>query len=437
MDFIQPDLARIRWRLTRRFGLIVGLILLAFGGAVYLQVAKARRGLLREQLDQLSSAAISQMPLILHETEEYTSMPRLHKEWASHGILDTEGLNLQHKRIEWLDLNLRSLDTYGGFKPEGAQTILTRDLQRQRLIRLTNGIALWQPVYLRSPKANQVQLRGYVSVALSSSSSSEELTRLRNGLLIGGLAAALIGGMASQWMVATSLRPIRDQIQRLTRFTADASHELRHPLTAIRATIGSLLQGASLESCAPMVSEKVKLIDQATQRMGQLVEDLLLLARMDRSVHDQSDWRRFDLGELLDDLVRLYASSAEQAGIRLELLPGSGFIAGEPQRLHQLFTNLIINALRFTPAQGTVRISLSRVGRTAVVKIDDSGPGIPTEQRQLVFERFWQADPARSAGGSGLGLAIARGIAEAHGGSLKATASPLGGCRMTVELPAA
>lgn len=221
--------------------MIVGMVLLVFGGVVYAQVADARRGLLREQLNQLASAATSQMPLILHETEEYTSMPQLHHEWASQGVLDTEGLNLQYKRIEWLDVDLQPLDTYGRFQPKGAALIPSGDRRQQRVIQLENGLALWQPVFLRAGQDAGLKLRGYVSVALSSATSDDELARLRGGLLIGALAAAVISALASQWMVATSLRPIRDQIQRLTRFTADASHELRHPLTAIRAKIGSLV----------------------------------------------------------------------------------------------------------------------------------------------------------------------------------------------------
>ena len=437
MASIQPDLTLIRWRLTGRFGVIVGVVLLVFGGVVYAQVADARRGLLREQLNQLASAATSQMPLILHETEEYTSMPQLHHEWASQGVLDTEGLNLQHKRIEWLDVDLQPLDTYGLFQPKGAALIPERDRRQQRVIQLQNGLALWQPVFLRVGQGAGVKLRGYVSVALSSATSDEELARLRGGLLIGALAAAVISALASQWMVATSLRPIRDQIQRLTRFTADASHELRHPLTAIRATIGSLIQGAELQGCAPVVQERIRTIDQATERMSHLVQDLLLLARLDRAVQNRHDWRVFDLADLLDDLVQLYASNAEQAGLTLQLQATSLQIFGQPDRLHQLFTNLIVNALRFTPEGGSVVLSMQRSGRLGQVSVEDSGPGIAAEHRALVFERFWQADPSRAENGTGLGLAISLGIAEAHGGTLRACASTLGGCRMLVELPLA
>jgi signal transduction histidine kinase len=377
------------------------------------------------------------MPLILHETEEYTAMPKLHHEWASQGVLDTEGLNLQHKRIQWLDVNLRPLDSYGRFQPKGAALIPRGDRRQKRVILLENGLALWQPVFLRVGQGAGVKLRGYISVALSSASSEDELARLRGGLLIGALAAAVISALASQWMVSTSLRPIRDQIQRLTQFTADASHELRHPLTAIRATVGSLVQGAEWQGCAPVVQERIHTIDQATERMSHLVQDLLLLARLDRAVQDRHDWRVFDLADLLDDLVQLYASSAEQAGLALQLRATSLQIFGQPDRLHQLFTNLIINALRFTPEGGRVVLSMQRSGRLGQVSVDDSGPGIAPEHRALVFERFWQADPSRAESGTGLGLAISLGIAEAHGGTLSACASMLGGCRMLVELPLA
>lgn len=276
-----------------------------------------------------------------------------------------------------------------------------------------------------------------MSVALATEAADNGLDCLRQGLLVGGGMAALVALLGGQWMVAVTLRPIRRQLDQLVRFTADASHELRNPLTAIRAVIGSLRQGGALLGSPPAVGEKLSLIDQTTERMARLVEDLLLLARSDRQLDDRSSMRSFPLEEMIEDLTSLYAASAGEQGVVLTTaISGEARVQGHPERLRQLLVNLISNALRFTPPGGTVTVGLKLQGPTTQVWVDDQGPGIPPEQRELVFEPFWQADRARSGqGNAGLGLAIARAIAAAHRGSLVALEAPGGGCRMLLGLP--
>jgi two-component system OmpR family sensor kinase len=243
----------------------------------------------------------------------------------------------------------------------------------------------------------------------------------------------------SQWMVAASLRPIRRQIERLIRFTADASHELRHPLTAVRALIGSLRHGGSLEACPPLVPQKLVMIDQAAARMGSLLDDLLLLTRSDRAIDDRSAMRRFPLEDLVEDLLDLHQDQAVALGLTLRGdIRDSAVVLGHPERLRRLLENLLVNALRFSPPGGTVTVGLAARGSLIQLWVDDQGPGIPAEQRRQVFERFWQADPSRSEmEHHGLGLSIAQAIAEAHRGELIALAAPGGGARLLLELPLA
>ena len=437
---MQPDLGRIRWTLTRRYALISSLMLVVFGAGVYLQVAEARSQLLRSQLQQLASAAASQMPLILHELNEYANtQPQVRQdEVAELGVLESQSLTISSKRISWLNADLVELSHYGQFVPAGGNPWPQQHRDQRQFVPLANGLSYWRPVLLRESASAPPRLAGYISVAVSSTAADLELRRLRHGLLAGGAAAALTAVLLSQWMVASSLRPIREQIQRLVQFTADASHELRHPLTAIRALIGSLRDSGQWPAANTPLAGKLERIDRAAAQMGQLVEDLLLLARLDRSLPDRSHWLHFDVCELLEDLVELHRERAYAAGVELSLeLQRPAIVQGEPGRLRQLLSNLISNALQFSPAGSVISLGLQRQAKSLLIWVEDQGPGVPEQQREQIFERFWQADRSRSGSNAGMGLAIARSIGQAHGGSLSAKEGAQGGCRIELLLPAA
>jgi two-component system OmpR family sensor kinase len=432
------DLGAIRWRLTRRYALISSLVLLVFCCGVYFQVADSRSRLMRLQLEQMASASASQMPLILHELAELSvdSPKALRNELAEIGMLDSQSINLADKRIVWFDREIAELSRYGNYEPQGGALIPAGRRQQAQFIALANGLAYWRPVFVRHSTREAAELRGYVLVALSSNGAQAELQRLRYGLLAGGSLALVAAILLSQWMVASSIQPVREQLERLVRFTADASHELRHPLTAIRAVIGSIWQRGLLAGGDPEITEKIGLVDRATRQMAALLDDLLLLARLDQSLPDNAHWVRFDLVELIDDLLDLHRETAQIRAIELVAdLVGPLPIRGCPERLRQLLNNVISNALRFSPEAGRVWVDLARQGQVIQLSVEDEGPGIPVEQRQLVFERFWRADQARSGLNVGLGLAIAHAIASSHGGSLEAQVGHRGGCRMVLSLP--
>jgi len=437
---MEPDLSRIRWKLTGRYVLISAFVLLVFGVAVYLEVSRARSALLREQVQQLASAAASQMPLILHEVEEYSHLPnqQLQLESGHVALLDVRASTLENKKIILFNKNGDILSQFGEM-PTDLKILHTLKQQDERqFLSIPNGLAYWRPVYLRETTADNRELEGYVFSALSTATTDRELLRLRNGLALGGAVGALAAALLSQWMVGSSLKPIRDQIQRLIRFSSDASHELRHPLTAIRAVIGAARERGQLDRAEPELSQKINRIDQATAEMTRLVEDLLLLTRLDRSAPDHQHWQRFDLCDLAEDLAALYQdrASSRQLQLHCELQPPA-MVHGHPDQLRRLVSNLLVNAMQFTPAGGEVTLQVQLQGQQVMVVIEDEGPGIPSDQRRLVFERFWQANAARSGANAGLGLSIARGITQVHGGVIEAQSAPGGGCRMVVLLPAA
>lgn len=448
---MQPDLRRTRRDLSLRVGLFVAAVLLVFAVAADAVVSHARSQLQRRQLQQLAATASAELPLLRHEHEE-----RDHASPAGEGhqgaearhggpdvplaagLLSAESVDAD-QRILWFNEQLELLQESGEYRPAAAVLPPPSARERSHWLPLGDGLALWQPVPLRTAAAGGRRFLGYVAVALADQASAQELGRLRRGLLIGGLVASVVAFVGGRWLVAASLEPTRRQVDQLIRFTADASHELRHPLTALRAQIGSLRHRGALQGLPPAVAGTLDRIDQTTARMARLLDDLLLLSRSDRTVADAPPQAAFPLEELVDDLIQLHHSEAEAAGVRLvSAIQGSSPlpVQGRPERLWRLLENLLSNALRFSPPGGTVSVGLARQGRTAQLWVDDQGPGIPPDQRRLVFERFWQADASRSgADHHGLGLAIAEAIAREHGGRLQVLDAPGGGCRLLLELP--
>ena len=436
---MQPDLRPVRRALTWRYGALIAALLLAFALGVYGQVSRARWDLQRAQVQRLAAAAAAEVPLLHHEHDEMQrrDVPAWLREQAQGALESGEVSGDLELRIRWFDDQLHELKRRGAFQPPGATIPPPARRGQSQWLPLPHGLAYWRPVVARGAHGAPPALQGYVSVALSSAGSEAELARLRQGLLIGALLAGLVGLAGSQWMVAASLEPIHRQIERLIRFTADASHELRHPLTAIRALIGSLRHGDLLASSPPALVRKLQQIDQSVDRMGRLLEDLLLLSRSDRAIDESSGLRPLPLEDLVEDLLDLHQAEAEAAGLQLRgCLRGWAQVSAHPERLRQLLENLLANALRFSPPGGTVTVGLEPRRDRVRLWVEDQGPGIPAAQRAQVFERFWQADGARSSPDHhGLGLAIAQAIAQAHRGQLTVEAAPGGGCRLVLELP--
>jgi heavy metal sensor kinase len=218
------------------------------------------------------------------------------------------------------------------------------------------------------------------------------------------------------------------------RFTADASHELRSPLGAMRAAVEVALQRPR---CIEEYRDVLASLGEQCERLTSLVNGLLLLARADAGevlVRREA----VDLSALAEEAAEMYEPLGEERGtaFRWECPPGV-LVLGDAQRLRQLVTNLVDNAMKFTPAGGSVTLQVQQVGREAVLTVADTGVGIASEHLPHIFERFYQADPARSSSGSGLGLGICRWIVEAHGGAITAASNDGVGTTFTVRIPLA
>jgi two-component system OmpR family sensor kinase len=235
--------------------------------------------------------------------------------------------------------------------------------------------------------------------------------------------------------VGSALNTMLDRIEasdrRLRRFIADASHELRTPLAAVRAYAELFDRGAAARPAD--LERSMSGITRESERMSLLVDDLLLLARLDEG--RPLERKPVDLATLAGEAVD--AARVVEPGRPIELAVEPATVTGDEDRLRQALDNLLANARTHTPAGTPVSVELRRVDGRADLSVADHGPGLTEEQAARVFERFYRADDsrARANGGAGLGLSIVAAVAEAHGGTAEARPTPGGGATFVITLP--
>ena len=251
----------------------------------------------------------------------------------------------------------------------------------------------------------------------------------RLSVALNGMLAQIQQAMASS---ESSAENARMSEERMRRFITDASHELRTPLTTIRGFAELYRQGAARD-----VEMLMSRIESESRRMGLLVDDLLLLARLD--AQRPLERRRVDLLALASDAVHDAQSIAPQRRITMEVVdgPGTPEVLGDEARLRQVLGNLMANAVQHTPDTSPITVRVGTAGDDAVLEVADQGPGMTPEDAQRVFERFYRTDSsrARASGGTGLGLSIVDSLVYAHGGRVTVTTAPGQGCCFRVSLP--
>ncbi|MFT0761607.1 HAMP domain-containing sensor histidine kinase [Actinomyces sp. F1_1611] len=346
--------------------------------------------------------------------------------------------------------------------------------------------ANWRAVAVPMEVTATSQPAGVVTVALPLIDVSDTILNTTLSFFLAGLGIVVLGGIAGYYLVIQSLRPLReietvagkiaagdysqriiplapatevgslslslnqmlaqiessfaardDSEQKVRRFVSDASHELRTPLAAIRGYGELYRMGAVPPERVPEVFGR---IESESTRMGALVEDLLILARIDEKrplSMTQIDLVRL-AREARSDLEALNRSrTIKLVGLSQRKPPPSLLVSGDRDQLTQVMVNLVGNIDRYTPANSPVEIAVGQQDEMGVIEFRDHGPGISPEERSRVFERFYRTDTsrARSLGGSGLGLSIVGGIIEAHHGRVELADSKGGGLTVRVFLP--
>lgn len=338
----------------------------------------------------------------------------------------SEELNAHNQGLQWFD-------PQGNIIAQQGKNILTLPLSIDQPVQVQVGIRI-QGVTLPIINSDDGSLIGYVRASQLMDSFDLTIEKLNLGLGSGIAIALVLSSISGFWLTRQAMQPIEQSFQRLKQFSADASHELRGPLMAIKSNAAVALKYS--QGMRSTDAEKFKAIASATNQMSRLTEDLLFLARAEQI--PSSEWVSVNLTEILNNLLVLYLPQAEAKQIDLTAnLTTDLYLLANQAQLTRLFSNLIENALQYTPVAGKVEIQTNRVSGYVFLSVTDTGIGIAPEHLEIIFDRFWRANQSRSywAGGSGLGLAIAQTIAQNHNGLITVKSQVGIGSCFTVQLP--
>jgi len=275
----------------------------------------------------------------------------------------------------------------------------------------------------------QLLARGMVSPLREMSLAARQMARGDYQRRVTATSRDEVGDLARAFNAMAAELAEVDRVRR--DLVANVSHELRTPITALRAGLENLVDGV-----APPDPQALRVMLGQVERLGRLVTQLLDLSKLESGAVPLNR-QRFTVRPMLDQAVNEAKLHAPET-VSLEVDADRALLAdADPERVHQVVANLVENAVRHSPAGGTVRVRARREGGVVHIEVSDEGPGVPAGEEERIFERFYRADASRSrtGGGSGLGLAIARWIVDMHGGEIRAAAGNPTGCRMIVTLP--
>ena len=410
------NLNSIRLRLTVGYVGIFGLLLLLLG---VFAVFGFSRELVLQQDELLTQEAKNTTKNLLEGNESAVLATKSDEfGWIA---LDRDG-DVMDRNQTTTSLGLPSKELF--------QETLKEEEMVAATVQGTNGSArvVSMPMY---ESGEMVGVMQYARSLRRVQETVNELVLVLLPLVLGALGLAAVGGL---YMARRAVRPVREAFERQRAFIADASHELKTPLTLIRVDT-EVLQGNLQDPDNRELAEEVL---AETDRMGTILSDLLTMARLDAGALEVAR-KPFDLSNLIEEETERFRVRATRKGVRLEVrAPDELLACGDPVRTGQILAALLDNALRFTPSGGSVEVNAYRQDGAVEATVADTGPGIPPEHLPRIFDRFYRAESARTreGGGTGIGLAIACGLARAQEGNLEAANAKDGGAVFRLKLPA-
>jgi len=274
-------------------------------------------------------------------------------------------------------------------------------------------------------------LNGEIRATISNDRAARILRQLDLSFAAGTAIAIVAGGLVITAFSARSMARVESAYSRVHRFTGDAAHELRTPLAIITANADRLAHDPGDDRGRERALANIR---QAANEMRELMDELLILARADGDV--ANDLHAIDVRDCVEKVTQGYYAEAAARKVHLTVrAPERQTIYGQPEQIARIIANLLENALRYTPANGSIDVVCAAERGVVAIEVRDNGVGIAAENLERIFDRFWRADGARADGGSGLGLAIARSLARAHGGDVSAKSRPGAGSTFTIRLP--
>jgi heavy metal sensor kinase len=450
----------IRARLTLWYTTVLSVVLAVSGAALYVVHSRSRLARLDEELARAGALLARIVPSDLEEGLDLS-------EAARSALEDVE---MPGRTLAIFDANGVPLSSRWEALPQAAAAVLGERGQANETLETPAGaFRLYRARHEYRDTSYQV------GVAESLAPVLDELARLRHALL-GSFLFALLLAVVGGWAIArAALQPVTlmaAQARRITdrtpgfrlsspnpkdelgllakafndllarlesalsqqrQFMADASHELRTPVSIARTALEVTLSRSGRPE--EEYRDSLGVVAGQMRRLSRIVEDMFTLARADASGLPL-ERRPIYLDELVADCVKEAKVLAAPKGVALECQgPGDLEVHGDERLLRHMLINLLDNAIHYTPSGGWVRVDHATRADAVEVSVTDSGEGIPEMERERIFQRFVQADAARSGNGAGLGLPIARAIAEAHGGTLVLDRSDASGSRFLVRLP--
>lgn len=418
---------RIRWRLAAWNLAILALVLAITIGAALVTETRARAGAVDRELRLAVAREIAAFDREGDDDDEGESLSRLQSGSDLFSFwLDSRGRLIRNAQ----QITLTGLPDQGAVQAAlgGRETLADRDV---------GGIAvrlLTVPVY------HDRRVIGAVQVGKPLASVQRELTQLTTILLLTGASGLALSALGSLFLAGRAMRPIREAFERQRRFIADASHELRTPVAVLRARADVLQREAT--DLVPDHLEQVQALRHDAEELSTLLDELLDLARIDAG-YIELTLEPVALADVAEELVAQLAPLAGLRGVALHVVTKPVWSQANLGRLRQVVRALVDNALKHTPAGGSVEVAVDREGDLARLRVIDTGEGIGPEHLPNVTGRFYRADEARDrrdasrAGGAGLGLAIAEELVRLMHGRLGLESEPGRGTCATVLLPVA
>ncbi len=442
-----------RLRLTLLYSSVIGSILLLLGGITHFVMQRAFDRVVDRELHLLSTSLNAKLEVILLEPGRLSAQAdRLIPELCMVAQpCQSANLNSALADLVRQDYHLQLLNLQGQPLAAIAEPLdrfpANPNLIASRTVKSANGESYH--LHLMSLQTLSGKHWGYLQVGRSVQQLDDYMHNLHLLMLMGVPAAMLLIGWASWKLAGLAMRPIYQSYERMQQFTADVAHELKTPIAASQAVMETAL--ADDNWSVKDSQQTLRSLQRQMQRLNQLVQDLLLLARLDDGAvglkpkgREFSKGRDFTdrvcLNELVQDLEEELAPLAMAVKVDLACQIQTEqpiILLGNANQLYRLVSNLIANAIDYTNQNGQVVITLMRINHYAVIQIADTGVGIVATDLPHLFDRFYRVhqDRSRQTGGSGLGLAIVQAIVQAHGGTVQVQSELNQGSTFTVRLP--
>ena len=426
----------MRRRLALWYAIVTAILLIVFATGFYLYVQSTLIDRIDDTIDHVAE--------VIERSLIRSNLIDLESDFSHSFSANAQAIDADHIDIDW-------------FSPSG-EILWTTNGNSDSLQQREKGIL--QPVYrtvhlseaeplrqMTEPIVINGKLLGYLRISHPWFEVTKPIKQLFLDLAVGTTLMVGVVMLCGWWLAGIAMEPVRESYQRLKQFTADASHELRNPIAVIQTNVQVTL--ADPHPDLEFQKSQLETIERITRRLGRLIEDLLFLARHDGGITNQKR-EICNLSQILSEVAEEQQAIAQQKEIMLELpnFEQNLLVSGDRDRLGRLFTNLVSNAIAYTPKDGKVEVNVQLITsqNQVQVQVKDTGIGIPEAELSQIFERFYRYQPQKSSksssksvnpstSGSGLGLAIAKAIAESHQGQINVESKVGQGTIFTVNLP--